>query len=82
MKKAFPKLKEEDPLTSYRDKDACKIKEHEPTATKREMTLLLIRLAPYIFNEINSLTGPEKCRKVWRKGHRCQSRRTCSILSY
>ena len=50
----------EDPLTSYRDKEPmtpAKIKEHEPTAVKREMTEKIGQ----------SETNPEEAAEIARK---------------
>ena len=53
----------DDPLTSYRDKEPmtpAKIKEHEPTAVKREMTEKITELG-------QTGTNPEEAAEIARK---------------
>jgi hypothetical protein len=54
---------EDDPLTSYREKEPmtpAKIKEHEPTAVKREMTEKIVERGP-------TGTNPEEAAEIARK---------------
>src|ERR687886_210855 len=55
--------RKEDPLTSYRDKEPmtpAKIKEHEPTAVKREMTEKIVEPGQEAAN-------PEEAKEIARK---------------
>ena len=55
--------RKEDPLTSYREKEPmtpAKIKEHEPTAVKREMTEKIVEPG-------QEATNPEEAREKARK---------------
>jgi len=55
--------KKEDPLTSYREKEPmtpAKIKEHEPTAVKREM-------AEKIVEPGQEATNPEEAKEIARR---------------
>jgi len=54
----------DDPLTSYRDKEPmtpAKIKEHEPTAVKREMTEKIVEAGQ------QGSTNPEQAKEIARR---------------
>ena len=55
--------RKEDPLTSYREKEPmtpAKIKEHEPTAVKREMTEKIVESG-------QEATSPEEAKEIARR---------------